>query len=100
MSTSALRAQVLSLNKEEVPREWAGGFICAPGLPLAMWVAELARRVNNLDRYRDLLAKKPAKVVYWLGGMFAPESFVTATRQFAAQVRPSTGVNGFLAVYQ
>ena len=46
------------------------------------WIADLARRLQQLDHIatRDNLNN----VEVWLGGLFFPEAFVTATRQAVA----------------
>jgi hypothetical protein len=56
---------------------------------LATWIADLGARARALSRYKPLLVSpspSAAAVQFWVGGMFAPESFITATRQYSAQV--------------
>jgi dynein heavy chain 1 len=47
------------------------------------WIADFAARLHQLEQ----LANRPNFVgaEIWLGGLFYPEAFITATRQAAAQ---------------
>lgn len=59
-------------------------------------MADLVARTKALDQYKSFLrsrglvdSKREGECLrYWMGGMFAPHSFITATRQHAAQVSP------------
>lgn len=51
-------------------------------LSVAEWVPGLARRLQQLDRIASL--DSLAHVEVWLGGLFYPEAYITATRQAVA----------------
>ena len=85
-STNQIRLVITAYNKKAVPKEWALAFAAPPNMPLSAWIAEFALRANNLNCYRDILSKKSNRCSFYMGRMFSPESFITATRQMAAQV--------------
>jgi dynein heavy chain 1 len=85
-STNRIREVIGCCNKQEVPKEWTVGFPTSPSVPLGAWISELILRTNGLNSYKDILAKKSSKCTFVIGRMFSPESFITATRQMAAQV--------------
>jgi dynein heavy chain 1, cytosolic len=49
---------------------------------VSAWVANLARRLQQLDAIAGLDSLNNVEV--WLGGLFFPEAFITATRQAVA----------------
>ena len=51
-------------------------------LSVAEWVPGLARRLQQLARIASL--DSLAHVEVWLGGLFYPEAYITATRQAVA----------------
>ena len=52
-------------------------------MSLEQWVSNLALRLAQLERISQ--CKTFAETSVWLGGLFFPEAYVTATRQAAAQ---------------
>jgi dynein heavy chain 1 len=46
------------------------------------WIANFARRLKQLDDIASLDSLSHVEV--WLGGLFFPEAFITATRQAVA----------------
>ena len=46
------------------------------------WIADFARRLAQLDHIASLDSLSNVEV--WLGGLFYPEAYVTATRQAVA----------------
>ena len=85
-STNNIRSIISAYNKKTIPREWTSSFAASPDLPLSAWIAEFALRASNLNSYRDILSKKSSRCTFFMGRMFSAESFITATRQMAAQV--------------
>lgn len=71
--------------KDTVPITWKSGLVQA-ALGAAGWVDDLAKRLAHLE---DLSAPGPktgpSASPYWLGGMFSPDAFITASRQHVAQ---------------
>ena len=109
-ATNHARDLISCFLKESVPVGWRAEYVSVKGLPLGPWVVDLAARLRALDRYRPLLTRVAVtggargggavgsgigsgaggaadgkNSLFWVGGMFVPESFVTATRQHAAQ---------------
>ncbi len=89
-TTNTLRELLSSLLAGAVPRSWCAAYNVKSSMALSAWVLDLSERVRALERYRPILdghvAAGGAGVVYWMGGMFSAESFITANRQFTAQV--------------
>ena len=88
-ATNLVRDLLSCFGKGVVPASWRSQSASSQ-LTVGSWIADLAARIKALDRYGGLLQKTSAgsgeECVFWLGGMFAPEAFVTATRQLTAQV--------------
>jgi dynein heavy chain 1 len=89
-ATNDLRELMLSLRKGSVPVSWRSQYAARPAVSLGEWVSDLAARTRALStRYAAGLrggGAELAKSSFWVGGMFTPEAFVTATRQQTAQV--------------
>lgn len=71
--------------KDAVPVSWKNGLVQAT-MGAGRWIDDLVKRVVHLDE----LAKAGPRTgsdasPYWLGGLFNPDAFVTATRQHVAQ---------------
>jgi dynein heavy chain 1, cytosolic len=78
------------ISKGLVPQDWKQVYMTSAQLTLAQWIADLIDRLRAMDRYQSLLASKGgvptgSNAAYWLGGFFAPEALITATRQIVAQ---------------
>ena len=98
-ATNVLRELLGSLRKGSVPARWRALYSSRSTLTLGEWVADLAARAKVLTtRYTAALAANNSssssttgsselmKCIFWVGGMFTPEAFITATRQQTAQV--------------
>lgn len=111
--TNPLRALVSDLGRGQTPKPWAASYKCAASAAAAcdVWLADFGRRIaHSLELARpfqnrlpppkgeggdsaEALALDPAASSeteaaapsYWLGGMFNPEAFITASRQHTAQ---------------
>ncbi|KAG5186150.1 dynein heavy chain [Tribonema minus] len=94
-ATNETRALVAALARAEVPPPWLEGLSgaaaaqhgSAAALGLAAWIDDLARRLAHLEALAAAPVGAPTRKRYWLGGLFSPEAFVTATRQHVAQLR-------------
>ena len=78
-----------SLRKGQVPPRWKATYTTHGHMTLSDWVADFLARTKTLCSYANLLinAQNMLKSSFWLGGMFTPEAFITATRQYSAQVK-------------
>jgi dynein heavy chain 1 len=93
--SAALRRLLGSVAAGVVPDSWRALHAGADtATTVAAWAADLRARADALASYLPLLtATGPAadaagqQAVFWVGGMFAPDAFITATRQRAAQAR-------------
>ncbi len=78
-----------SLRKSTVPARWRSQYAVRTTVTLGEWVADLVQRAQALTtKYTAGLhsSAELMKCSFWVGGMFTPEAFVTATRQQTAQV--------------
>ncbi|OQR92538.1 dynein heavy chain [Achlya hypogyna] len=90
--SNAVREAMRALHQGVLPVDWRGAYVVPSELSLLEWLRDLARRLAQLQA----LAPMPANELLqsadgiWLGGLVAPEAFVTATRQvLAAELRCS-----------
>jgi len=72
------RMLVECISKGVLPRHWRR-YVAPPSLSLNLWVVDLARRMGALP------PPSPPPSTIWLGGLFNPNAFITATRQAAAR---------------
>lgn len=73
-------------NKGKVPNVW-NRYKVPKDLTVATWIIDFAKRVEQLQKI-GLLANSGEdlqNVHVWIGGLFSPEAFITATRQAVAQ---------------
>ena len=78
--TNDLRALISNVNRGIIPRHWRRYKVPA-GVALQAWFTDLAARIRQLEALSS--ASPPAAI--WLGGLLAPEAYITATRQAVAQ---------------
>lgn len=80
-----MRSLVSALVKDAVPLAWKHGLVQA-GMGAARWVTDLIKRLTHLDGIGKAGARTGLNAPpYWLGGLFNPDAFVTATRQHVAR---------------
>lgn len=91
--TNAARALVAALGAGRVPAEWreggGAGARTDARAGAGAWVLDVVERVKQgMEALRAVEAageEGAGAVRVWLGGLFHPEAFVTATRQLAAR---------------
>jgi len=83
--TNYLRRLITDLAKGVVPKDWRR-YAIPESVGVAAWLVDLAERLQQLERLSsDMLCTPRPPLSVWLGGLFAPEAFITATRQAAAR---------------
>jgi len=83
--TNHHREVAVELLRGVIPRSWLQ-YKVSGDMTAALWVADFARRVQQLERVVGLVSSGTLKSsTFWLGGLFTPEAFITATRQCVAQ---------------
>ncbi|CAJ0587205.1 unnamed protein product, partial [Mesorhabditis spiculigera] len=80
--TNESRALAASLQRGQVPTNWQR-YTVPRDVTVMDWMGDFRERVNQLQRITASSALKREAV--WLGGLFSPEAYVTATRQQVAQ---------------
>jgi dynein heavy chain 1 len=76
------RALTSALNKGQVPQSWMR-YVVPKSVTSMSWMSDFVARVKQLSRLSSSDNLREQEI--WLGGMFAPEAYVTATRQLVAQ---------------
>merc|ERR1712072_1193967 len=80
--SQAIRDIALELSKGLVPSPWRK-YACVD-YSMSTWLPNLVKRLEQLNYLQDNISNI-ASIGVWLGGLFSPEAFVTATRQLTAQ---------------
>ena len=82
------RQLTAALNRGMVPEGW-NRYKVPAGVTVMAWVEDLGSRIKQLSGVVEAVKKEQAKGLkslrVWLGGLFAPEAYITATRQLVAQ---------------
>jgi len=86
--TNHHRELIRQLTKGMIPASWVR-YKVPVSCSVAAWVTDFAQRVKQLTRISQAVANNSAAslktVTVWMGGLFNPEAFITATRQCVAQ---------------
>ncbi|XP_022096690.1 cytoplasmic dynein 1 heavy chain 1-like isoform X2 [Acanthaster planci] len=82
------RELIGDLAKGILPKSW-NRYTVPAGLTVIQWVSDFSERVKQLQKIATAASSGGAKELktqdVWLGGLFTPEAYITATRQFVAQ---------------
>jgi dynein heavy chain 1 len=68
-------------DKGTIPTHWLR-YKIPKAMSVAQWVPDFVKRIAQLDKINNLNSLHNVEV--WLGGLFFPEAYVTATRQAVA----------------
>ncbi|KAI0090006.1 dynein heavy chain protein 1 [Irpex rosettiformis] len=79
--TNHLRMLISSLTKGTIPNHWRR-YKVHKAMGVSEWVADFSRRLRQLSHIASL--DHFSNVEVWLGGLFFPEAYITATRQAVA----------------
>ncbi|KAH9922687.1 dynein heavy chain [Amylocystis lapponica] len=79
--TNHLRTLMSSLTKGTIPDHWRR-YKVPKAMAVAGWISDLARRLGQLNDIASMDNLNNVEV--WLGGLFFPEAYITATRQAVA----------------
>ncbi|KAJ3613107.1 hypothetical protein NHX12_019361, partial [Muraenolepis orangiensis] len=86
--TNDLRELINDLVKGILPRSWCRYTVPA-SMTVIQWVADFSERIKQLQQISQAAASGGAKelknINVCLGGLFVPEAYITATRQYVAQ---------------
>ncbi|KAI0961093.1 hypothetical protein AcV7_000287 [Taiwanofungus camphoratus] len=79
--TNHLRTLMSELTKGTIPTHWRR-YKVHKAMAVSGWISDFARRLGQLDQIASLDNLNNVEV--WLGGLFFPEAYITATRQAVA----------------
>ncbi|KAF8602688.1 dynein heavy chain [Ceratobasidium sp. AG-I] len=79
--TNHLRNLLNHLTKATVPDHWRR-YKVKRGIAVSQWIQNLSQRLAQLEEITKIQSYDHIQV--WLGGLFFPEAYVTATRQAVA----------------
>ncbi|MGH0175689.1 UNVERIFIED_CONTAM: hypothetical protein FKN15_009969 [Acipenser sinensis] len=86
--TNDLRTLINELVKGILPRSWSRYTVPA-SMTVIQWVTDFSDRIKQLQQISQAAASGGAKelknIHVCLGGLFVPEAYITATRQYVAQ---------------
>ncbi|XP_059178510.1 cytoplasmic dynein 1 heavy chain 1-like isoform X2 [Physella acuta] len=85
--TNHHRSMMADLVKGIIPSSWRRYNVPA-GLTVIQWITDFSMRVKQLQVIAQATqggARELKNLQVWLGGLFIPEAYITATRQFVAQ---------------
>ena len=86
--TNDHRAIIADLNRGIIPRSWTLYKIPSNSCTVIQWINDFCQRVKQLEDISSKCTGGAASLrahSVWLGGLFNPEAFITATRQCVAQ---------------
>jgi len=85
--TNYHRSLLAQLNKGLLPQQW-NKYKVPSGWTVIQWVTDFSQRIEQLDKVTQANAsgvKALKNLPVWMGGLFVPEAYITATRQYVAQ---------------
>lgn len=86
--TNYHRQMLSELVRGILPNSWRR-YTVPSGCTVIQWVTDFSQRVQQLQKVSQLVSQAGAKELQsfpvWLGGLFNPEAYITATRQCVAQ---------------
>lgn len=86
--TNHERSLLSDLAKGILPSSW-NQYTVPRGLTVIQWVSDFSERIKQLQKISANVGQEGTKELknqkVWLGGLFTPEAYITATRQFVAQ---------------
>lgn len=77
-----LRSVISALNKGQVPTGWLR-YTTPKAITSVEWMSDFSERVKQLSALTN--SKNLREEEIWIGGLFSPEAYITATRQLIAQ---------------
>jgi len=79
--TNQTRALCDDLTKQLIPKAWQK-YKYSPHFSVTQWIIDFSNRINQLA---SIQPNDMEHQVIWLGGLFQPEAWITATHQAAAR---------------
>ncbi|XP_027203133.2 dynein heavy chain, cytoplasmic isoform X1 [Dermatophagoides pteronyssinus] len=72
------------LAKGMIPNHWKR-YRTPESFTIIQWITDFADRIKQMQQIQSSSISNLKNLNIWLGGLFVPEAYITATRQFVAQ---------------
>lgn len=86
--TNHHRVLIADLAKGIIPKSWHR-YTVPSGITVIQWITDFSERIKQLHSISQTSQQGGAAALkglhLWLGGLFIPEAYITATRQYVAQ---------------
>eukprot|EP00105_Crassostrea_gigas_P045649 XP_019929797.1 PREDICTED: cytoplasmic dynein 1 heavy chain 1 isoform X11 [Crassostrea gigas] len=86
--TNHHRSMMADLSRGIIPQSWRR-YTVPQGITVIQWITDFSLRVKQLQAIVQTTQQGGTKELknfnVWLGGLFIPEAYITATRQYVAQ---------------
>lgn len=83
-STNYIRCLLNMLRKDLIPNEWKNSYRMI-NTTVSLWLQDFNNRIKQLNVLSNKKLNELLSTPIWLGGLFYPEAYLTATRQTIAQ---------------
>jgi len=95
-STNETRELISDFNTDAVPKQWRK-YSVHDTITVTEWLSDFKKRLEQLEDLHNCSNLQKYKL--WMGGLFFPEAFLTASRQAIAQKKEVSLEELLLAVY-
>jgi dynein heavy chain 1 len=82
--TNYTRSLITDLSKGTIPKDWKK-YPIPSTTSINLWIVDFSQRLKQLAEIKK--SKDFLRSGIWIGGLFSPEAYLTATRQAAAQAK-------------
>merc|ERR1740122_195483 len=87
--TNDHRKLISDLTRGIIPKSWKVDYKIPRDTTVNQWINDFCQRARQLDEISRTVSSNGASLLksfnVWMGGLFNPEAFITATRQCVAQ---------------
>merc|ERR1719242_351382 len=101
--TNDHRNLISDLTRGIIPKTWTMGYKIPMNTTVSQWINDFCQRARQLDKISTTVSSNGASALrtenIWMGGLFNPEAYITATRQCVAQANSWSLEELYLDIY-
>merc|ERR1740122_775785 len=101
--TNDHRKLISDLTRGIIPKSWKVDYKIPRDTTVNQWINDFCQRARQLDEISRTVSSNGASLLrsstVWLGGLFNPEAYITATRQCVAQANSWSLEELYLDIY-